>query len=47
MIEARGLEKSEGKVALERVSRRITALGHLYSKLSDPKPLRLSMQQPI
>ena len=35
MIEARGLEKSEGKVALERVSRRITALGHLYSKLSE------------
>jgi chemotaxis protein methyltransferase CheR len=35
MIEARGLEKSEGKVALEWVSRRITALGHLYSKLSE------------
>jgi PAS domain S-box-containing protein len=35
MIEARDLEKSEGKVALERVSRRITALGHLYSKLSE------------
>ena len=35
MIEARGLERSEGKVALERVSRRITALGHLYSKLSE------------
>jgi two-component sensor histidine kinase len=35
MIEARGLERSEGKAALERVSRRITALGHLYSKLSE------------
>ena len=34
MIEARGLARSEGKAALERVSRRITALGHLYSKLS-------------
>ena len=28
-------ERSEGKAALERVSRRITALGHLYSKLSE------------
>jgi two-component sensor histidine kinase len=35
MIEARGLERSEGKAALERVSRRITALGHLYSKLTE------------
>ena len=35
MIESRGLEWSEGKAALERVSRRITALGHLYSKLSE------------
>ena len=34
MIEARSLPRSEGKAALERVSRRITALGHLYSKLS-------------
>ncbi|MGA7384261.1 MAG: histidine kinase dimerization/phosphoacceptor domain -containing protein [Methylocella sp.] len=34
-IEARSLESAEGKAALARVSRRILALGHLYSKLSD------------
>jgi PAS domain S-box-containing protein len=33
-IEARGHESGEGKAALERVSHRINALGHLYSKLS-------------
>jgi PAS domain S-box-containing protein len=33
-IEARSLESAEGKAALARVSRRILALGHLYSKLS-------------
>jgi PAS domain S-box-containing protein len=33
-IEARSHKSSEGKAALERVSHRITALGHLYSKLS-------------
>jgi Histidine kinase/PAS fold len=35
MIEARSVSSTEGKAALERVSRRITALGHLYSKLSE------------
>jgi chemotaxis protein methyltransferase CheR len=35
MNEARSLASAEGKAALERVSRRITALGHLYSKLSE------------
>lgn len=35
MIEARSLERSEGKAALARVSRRILALGQLYSKLSE------------
>jgi PAS domain S-box-containing protein len=35
MIEARSLESGEGKAALARVSRRILALGHLYSKLSE------------
>jgi PAS domain S-box-containing protein len=34
MIEARSHGSREGKAALERVSHRITALGHLYSKLS-------------
>jgi PAS domain S-box-containing protein len=33
-IEARGQESGEGKAALERVSHRINAVGHLYSKLS-------------
>jgi two-component sensor histidine kinase len=33
-IEARSHKSGEGKAALERVSHRITALGHLYSKLS-------------
>src|SRR5262249_36877650 len=33
MIEARGRQIGEGKAALERVSHRIAALGHLYSKL--------------
>jgi PAS domain S-box-containing protein len=33
-IEARRQESGEGKEALERVSHRINALGHLYSKLS-------------
>ena len=33
--EARSASSAEGKAALERVSRRITALGHLYSKLSE------------
>jgi PAS domain S-box-containing protein len=32
-IEARRHKSGEGKAALERVSHRITALGHLYSKL--------------
>ena len=35
MIEARRHKSGEGKAALERVSRRIAALGHLYSKLSE------------
>jgi len=35
MIEARSLESGEGKAALARVSRRILALGRLYSKLSE------------
>jgi two-component sensor histidine kinase len=35
VTEARRLESGEGKAALERVARRITALGHLYSKLSE------------
>jgi chemotaxis protein methyltransferase CheR len=34
MIEARSHQGGEGKAALERVSRRITALGQLYSTLS-------------
>jgi PAS domain S-box-containing protein len=34
MIEARSLKSDEGKAALERVSHRIAALGHLYSKLN-------------
>jgi PAS domain S-box-containing protein len=34
MIEARSHRSREGKAALERVSHRITALGHLYAKLS-------------
>jgi len=34
MLEARSQKSDEGKAALERVSRRITALGQLYSKLS-------------
>jgi two-component sensor histidine kinase len=33
-IEARGHKSGQGKAALERVSHRIDALGHLYSKLS-------------
>jgi PAS domain S-box-containing protein len=33
-IEARSQKSRAGKAALERVSHRITALGHLYSKLS-------------
>jgi two-component sensor histidine kinase len=36
-IEARTHKSGEGKAALERVSHRINALGHLYSKLSQPK----------
>ncbi|MGH6792811.1 MAG: sensor histidine kinase [Methyloceanibacter sp.] len=35
MLEARNLQRSEGKAALARVSRRILALGNLYSKLSE------------
>jgi PAS domain S-box-containing protein len=35
MIESRSHRSGEGKAALERVSHRITALGHLYSKLSN------------
>jgi two-component sensor histidine kinase len=35
MIEARSHKSGEGKAALERVSHRINALGHLYSKLSE------------
>jgi PAS domain S-box-containing protein len=34
MIESRSHKSGEGKAALERVSHRITALGHLYSKLT-------------
>jgi two-component sensor histidine kinase len=34
MIEARSHKSDEGKAALERVSHRIAALRHLYSKLS-------------
>ena len=35
MIESRSHKSGEGKAALERVSHRITALGQLYSKLTD------------
>jgi PAS domain S-box-containing protein len=35
MIEAHSHQSGQGKAALERVSHRITALGHLYSKLTD------------
>jgi PAS domain S-box-containing protein len=35
MIEARTLKSGEGRAALERVSHRIAAIGHLYSKLSN------------
>src|SRR5580692_3386544 len=35
LIEARSHKSGEGKAALERVSHRITALGQLYSKLSE------------
>ena len=35
MIEARRHERGDGKATLERVSRRIEALGQLYSKLSE------------
>jgi PAS domain S-box-containing protein len=35
MNEARSLASAEGKAALERVSRRITALGQFYSKLTE------------
>jgi PAS domain S-box-containing protein len=34
MIESRSHPSGQGKAALERVSHRITALGHLYSKLT-------------
>src|SRR6202795_3517568 len=34
LIESRSHKSGEGKAALERVSHRITALGHLYSKRS-------------
>ncbi len=34
LIEARILKSGEGKAALERVSNRIAAIGHLYSRLS-------------
>jgi len=34
MIESRSHQSGEGRAALERVSHRITALGHLYSKLT-------------
>jgi PAS domain S-box-containing protein len=49
MIEARSHKSGEGKAALERVSHRINALGHLYSKLSEAKPTRSSrsMRRPI
>jgi two-component sensor histidine kinase len=35
MIESRSHASGQGKAALERVSHRITALGHLYSKLTN------------
>ncbi|MGH6852979.1 MAG: sensor histidine kinase [Methylocella sp.] len=35
MTEARSLKRSEGKAALERISHRIAAIGHLYSKLGE------------
>ena len=35
MTEARSSQSGEGKAALERVSHRITALGQLYSKLTE------------
>ncbi len=35
MTEARSVSSAEGKAALERVSRRITALGQFYSKLTE------------
>ena len=34
MIESRSHQSGQGRAALERVSHRITALGHLYSKLT-------------
>jgi PAS domain S-box-containing protein len=38
-IEARSHKSGQGKAALERVSHRIDALGHLYSKLSKPETI--------
>jgi PAS domain S-box-containing protein len=35
MIESRSHQSGQGRAALERVSHRIAALGHLYSKLTD------------
>ena len=35
MIESHSHQSGQGKAALERVSHRITALGHLYSKLTN------------
>src|SRR5271155_4070677 len=39
MIESHRHRSGEGRAALQRVSHRITALGHLYSKLSDADPV--------
>jgi two-component sensor histidine kinase len=39
MIESHSHRSGEGKAALERVSHRITALGHLYSKLTNTEPV--------
>ena len=47
MIEARSHKSGEGKAALERVSHRITALGQLYSKLSEANTVEPSMRRPI
>jgi PAS domain S-box-containing protein len=39
MIESRRHRSGEGRAALQRVSHRITALGHLYSKLTNADPV--------
>ncbi|MGC2414282.1 MAG: histidine kinase dimerization/phosphoacceptor domain -containing protein [Stellaceae bacterium] len=39
MIESRRHKSGEGRAALQRVSHRITALGHLYAKLTNADPV--------